>query len=78
MGTTILAPLSASHSYEFEQGPNRHSEFLAPLSFAMVPLLALATAALLLGHGTISGASLNDAISFLGNGNDCLQNAACP
>jgi len=78
MPTAILAqPLSVSPAVEVKETA-RHSEFWAPLCFALFPLLALAIAALLLGHGTISTTSINDAVSVVGNGVDCLQNIACP
>ncbi len=76
MPTAILAqPVSVSPALESNQ---KHSEFWAPLCFALFPLVALAIAALLLGHGTISTAAINDAMSFVANGVDCIQNVACP
>ncbi len=78
MGTAILAqPLSVSPAFETKETV-RDSEFWATLCFALFPLLALAIAALILGHGTISTTSFNDAMSFVGNGIDCLQSVACP
>ncbi len=76
MPTALLVqPHLVSPVFESDQ---KHSEFWAPLCFALFPLLALAIAALFLGHGTISAASMNSAISFIGNGIDCLQNIAGP
>jgi hypothetical protein len=78
MGTAILVqPLSVSPAVEMKKTAG-HSEFWAPLCFALFPLVALAIAALLLGHGTISAASLNNAVSFITNGIDCLQSVTCP